>query len=745
MTPDIVTNAIVAALSAGAITASADTAKSPVAEAYQELKSLIRNKFGEDSEAAAALDQLEAKPDSEAREKLLTEELRTVKAVSDSELTSAVESLLKLIQPPPDGKRSNQFAEGTGIAQADRGGTATVRMAALEEMTDYPEQGAVGTGIAQAFGEGASATVTITGFRSEEVASLMQAALQAAGAAQQARIEELAARLNTSREAVLGFFKILQEGEVPVEQLATKLTLIAQRHVSMLERLAGLDPEDDVASSYIEEARKLLGRASSSTDYDRADELLFNAEEKQDHNLRRAEALEREAQQVGSRLRYSISATRIERAELSLTRLDYLQAAHHFHFAADLVATDDPSLKLTRLARSAQALALHGYEKGENISLANAIALYQEVLKERTRERVPLEWAMTQNSLGNVLRALGEREGGVALLEEALTAFREALKVQTCEVAPLDWAMTQRNLGNVLWTMGEGEGGTWRLEEAMFAYREALKVLTRERTPLEWGITQTNLGNVFRALGEREGGSGWLEQAIAAYRDALRELTRERLPLAWAATQNSLGVTLWKLGAQGEATERLEEAIAAYREALKEQTRERVPLDWAVAQNNLGIAFWTLGLRKDGTALLEQAIAAHRNALQELTRERAPLDWAATQNNLGNALRTLGERKTSTSQLEEAVAAYREALKEQTRERVPLDWIRTQNNLGKALLKWGQREKGTVRLKEASAAFRQALGEQTCLGVNDSQLEGWLEALDQFIAERASADIPLEE
>ena len=52
----------------------------------------------------------------------------------------------------------------------------------------------------------------------------MQVALLAAGVAQQTRIDERAARLNTSSEAVLGFFKTLQEEDVPVEQLHTKLT-----------------------------------------------------------------------------------------------------------------------------------------------------------------------------------------------------------------------------------------------------------------------------------------------------------------------------------------------------------------------------------------------------------------------------------------------------------------------------------------------------------------------------------------
>ena len=40
----------------------------------------------------------------------------------------------------------------------------------------------------------------------------------------------------------------------------------------------------------------------------------------------------------------------------------------------------------------------------------------REALKEWTRERVPLQWATTQNNLGIALRILGERESGTARL-----------------------------------------------------------------------------------------------------------------------------------------------------------------------------------------------------------------------------------------------------------------------------------------------------------------------------------------
>ena len=55
---------------------------------------------------------------------------------------------------------------------------------------------------------------------------------------------------------------------------------------------------------------------------------------------------------------------------------------------------------------------------------------------EWTRERVPLDWATTQNNLGNALSRLGARESGTARLEEAVAAYRAALEEWTREATP---------------------------------------------------------------------------------------------------------------------------------------------------------------------------------------------------------------------------------------------------------------------------------------------------------------------
>jgi hypothetical protein len=126
MPAELIMSAIVAALSAGAATGATEAGKKAIVDAYDGLKSLIKKRFGGNSEAAVALDKLEAKPDSEGRKQTLSEELESAGAASDPELVSAAQALTALIRALPNGEKHIQIAHGQGIAQADRGSTATV-------------------------------------------------------------------------------------------------------------------------------------------------------------------------------------------------------------------------------------------------------------------------------------------------------------------------------------------------------------------------------------------------------------------------------------------------------------------------------------------------------------------------------------------------------------------------------------------------------------------------------------------
>jgi tetratricopeptide (TPR) repeat protein len=146
-------------------------------------------------------------------------------------------------------------------------------------------------------------------------------------------------------------------------------------------------------------------------------------------------------------------------------------------------------------------------EKRGGDARAEGHALPARALNEWTRERVPLDWATTQNNLGNALLKLGERESGTGRLEEAVAGYREALKERTRERVPPDWATTQNNLGNALLKLGERESGTGRLEEAVAAYREALKEWTKEAAPYWHNIAKQNFELANALLAQRRGSS----------------------------------------------------------------------------------------------------------------------------------------------------------------------------------------------------------------------------------------------
>lgn len=386
----------------------------------------------------------------------------------------------------------------------------------------------------------------------------------------------------------------------------------------------------------------------------------------------------------------------------------YQEAATRYKQAAERTAFD-PNANAKWTQRAAEVLYLQGKEFGESEPLREAIALWRNRLTAMSREAFPLDWATTQNHIGNALKYLGEKENSQEQLEAAVTAYREALLGSTRERAPLDWATTQHNLGNALCALGEYESNIARLEEAVAAQQAALQEYTHGSTPIPWAMTQISLGNALKLLGEAENSVTRLQAAVDAYRSALLEYTRASAPMYWAMTQNNLGSALLALGKCQHSNERLDEAEAAYREALKERTRERAPMQWALTQNNLGNVLLARGKRASEPDMLNEAEAAYREALAERTRERAPLQWAMTQNNLGNALLAIGKREKSSERLAAAATAYREALKERTPERSALQWAMTQNNLANALSSWFGVTEEPRLLDDALAAVESAI------------------------------------
>jgi len=356
---------------------------------------------------------------------------------------------------------------------------------------------------------------------------------------------------------------------VSPDQIPARLEAAAIRLLELEKILAQPIQGDPTAQAARDEARRLIGEGN------------FEAAATK---LRQGRTELRKGREENQRIEATMAA---DEANIAKVALRYRTAAALYGEAADLVRFD-PNLSWEYRLRQGNALFLRGDEFGDNEALLASITTFDQALSLAQRDRVPLDWAMTKNDLGNALQALGAREAGSARLEEAVTAYRAALEEYTRDRVPLYWAMTQSNLGAALFALGQREAGTARLEEAVTAFRAALEEWTRDRVPLNWAMTQNNLGGALQMLGAREAGTARLEEAVTAYRAALEERTRNRVPLDWAMTQNNLGAALYTLGQREAGTARLEEAVTAYRAALEERTRDRVSLDWAYSQHGLG-------------------------------------------------------------------------------------------------------------------------------------------------------------
>jgi tetratricopeptide (TPR) repeat protein len=381
---------------------------------------------------------------------------------------------------------------------------------------------------------------------------------------QKKMIAKLEGELDLNQRQIRAALVILDENDIPPERLAVKLVEIAQRFKD-LQATASAQPGDNPKIAALKtDAQKAIEVGELA----RADALLEDVETEQRRSL--------------DHVAVDMAETSSRRGEIALTRLRYAEAAKHFANAAGAFPANSTHEDKRRdyLSKETNALFLQGQEFGDNNALRSAIERGTRLIDLNPRERMPVEWAKAEISLGRALLVLGEREAGTAKLEEARVAFREALKEIPRERMPLDWATGKNNLGLVLHSLGERESSTAKLEEAVVAFREALMERTRERAPLDWADTQNNLAGALVHLGSRGTGTAKLEQAVVAFREALNEVTRERDRLRWATIQNNLGSALMVLGDREVGTTKLEQAVVAFREALKERTRERVPLDF---------------------------------------------------------------------------------------------------------------------------------------------------------------------
>ena len=103
---DPITGAIVAALAAGVISGATEVGKKMIVEAYDALKAAIKQKCGAEGDLVQAVETLEQKPDSGARQAVVAEEVTGANLAADAELVKLAQALLDALKDTPAGEEA---------------------------------------------------------------------------------------------------------------------------------------------------------------------------------------------------------------------------------------------------------------------------------------------------------------------------------------------------------------------------------------------------------------------------------------------------------------------------------------------------------------------------------------------------------------------------------------------------------------------------------------------------------------
>ena len=216
-------------------------------------------------------------------------------------------------------------------------------------------------------------------------------------------------------DATKTLLRILGEQDVPLERLSETLNRVANNYKRLQGQAAALNPDNPTARDLVTQAKAAIDVGQ----LERAHQLLREATQAQLAAAQEARKLREQAQAAeDAQMLGAANATAVD-AGVALTEGKYRQAADLFGQAAGYVPPGHPDELGSYLSSQAGALYRQGDERGDNDALCSAIEILRLVLERR--ERVPLDWAMTQNKRGAALQVLGERRRSAGMSRAART------------------------------------------------------------------------------------------------------------------------------------------------------------------------------------------------------------------------------------------------------------------------------------------------------------------------------------
>ncbi|MFN6326157.1 MAG: CHAT domain-containing protein [Aphanizomenon sp.] len=176
-------------------------------------------------------------------------------------------------------------------------------------------------------------------------------------------------------------------------------------------------------------------------------------------------------------------------------------------------------------------------------------------------------------------------------VEIAITGYEQALEVSTRTDFPVDWAMTQNNLGNAYRHRIRGDKAD-NLENAIAAYEQALEVSTRTDFPVENAQTLFNLGRLYQESQQFDLAYDTFKSALVTVEDIRGEIiSGEESKRKQAEEWNQLFVSMVEvclvLGKEREAISYIERSKTRNLVELIAEKVDFTPIEYSEIQNLL--------------------------------------------------------------------------------------------------------------------------------------------------------------